>query len=118
MISSHGRIRPSRRTSCSTWAPYWRTGREAAKEALRALGALMPLTPWRTAVVLSGAFPAVTADMLEHGLRAEPRMDRAAPEAHRGAYVDHAAIAAAAVTVRWSIDRRLGALRRAGPSVP
>lgn len=48
---------------------------EAAKEALRALDALMPLTPWRTAAVLSGAFPVVTADMLEHGLHAEPRMD-------------------------------------------
>ncbi|WP_392668455.1 hypothetical protein [Streptomyces sp. LN785] len=49
---------------------------EAAKEALRALDALMPLTPWRTATVLSRVFPAVTAGMLEHGLRAEPRMDR------------------------------------------
>ncbi|MFF5703976.1 hypothetical protein ACFY7H_15925 [Streptomyces sp. NPDC012794] len=48
---------------------------EAAKEALRALDALMPLTAWRTAAVLSGAFPEVTADKLEHGLRAEPRRD-------------------------------------------
>ncbi|MET9533294.1 beta family protein [Streptomyces sp. NPDC006649] len=48
---------------------------DAAKEALRALDSLMPLTPWRTAAVLSGAFPAVTAGMLEHGLCAEPRMD-------------------------------------------
>ncbi|MFC9244723.1 hypothetical protein ACFT7S_12025 [Streptomyces sp. NPDC057136] len=34
---------------------------EAAKEALRALDALMPLAPWRTAM-LSSAFPVVTAD--------------------------------------------------------
>ncbi|MFJ9647472.1 beta family protein [Streptomyces sp. NPDC101206] len=48
---------------------------EAVKEALRALDALMPLIPWRTAAVLSGAFPDVTADKLEHGLHSEPRMD-------------------------------------------
>ncbi|WP_030293887.1 beta family protein [Streptomyces katrae] len=48
---------------------------EATKEALRALDFLMPLIPWRTAAVLSGAFPQVTAEKLEHGLHAEPRMD-------------------------------------------
>ncbi|MEU2835894.1 beta family protein [Streptomyces sp. NPDC007076] len=47
----------------------------AAKEALRALDDLMPLTPWRTAAVLGGAFPAVTADMLEHGPHVGPRRD-------------------------------------------
>ncbi|MGW4505055.1 beta family protein [Streptomyces sp. NPDC004436] len=48
---------------------------EAAKEALRALDVLIPLIPWRTTAVLSGAFPDVTADKLQHGLYAEPRMD-------------------------------------------
>ncbi|WKD32082.1 beta family protein [Streptomyces xanthophaeus] len=48
---------------------------DAGKEALRALDALMPLTPWRTAAALSGGFPEVTADMLEQGLRPEPRAD-------------------------------------------
>lgn len=47
----------------------------AGKEALRALDALMPLTPWRTAAFLGGGFPSVTAQMLEEGLRAEPRTD-------------------------------------------
>ncbi len=48
---------------------------DAVKEALRALDALIPLTQWRTAAVLSGGFPEVTAEMLEHGLCHEPRMD-------------------------------------------
>ncbi|MFE9562869.1 beta family protein [Streptomyces sp. NPDC006487] len=48
---------------------------DAGKEVLRALDALMPLTPWRTAAVLSGGFPEVTAEMLEQGPRAEPRTD-------------------------------------------
>ncbi|MEV7402670.1 beta family protein [Streptomyces sp. NPDC091267] len=48
---------------------------DAGKEALRALDALMPLTPWRTAALLGGGFPPVTAQMLEQGLRAEPRTD-------------------------------------------
>lgn len=52
--------------------------RDAGKEALRALDALMPLTAWRNAVLLGGAFPRVTADMVEQGRceagRAEWRM--------------------------------------------
>ncbi|MBH5337425.1 beta family protein [Streptomyces pactum] len=48
---------------------------EADKEALRALDALVPLTAWRTAAVLGGGFPRVTADLLERGLREEPRTD-------------------------------------------
>ncbi|MER5183245.1 beta family protein [Streptomyces sp. NPDC002896] len=48
---------------------------DAGKEALRALDALVPLTPWRTVSVLAGGFPRVTGDMLEHGLREEPRTD-------------------------------------------
>ncbi|MEU2346092.1 beta family protein [Streptomyces sp. NPDC013082] len=48
---------------------------DAGKEALRALDALVPLTPWRTAAVLGGGFPRVTGDMLEQGLREEPRTD-------------------------------------------
>ncbi|MBO0655489.1 beta family protein [Streptomyces triculaminicus] len=48
---------------------------DAVKEALRALDALIPLTQWRTAAVLSGGFPEVTAEMLEQGLRSEPRTD-------------------------------------------
>ncbi|MEV7556105.1 beta family protein [Streptomyces sp. NPDC089795] len=49
---------------------------DAGKEALRALDSLIPLAPWRTAAVLSGGFPNVTADMLEHGLCEVPRTDR------------------------------------------
>ncbi|MFH8409848.1 beta family protein [Streptomyces sp. NPDC018019] len=48
---------------------------EAAKESLRALEALMPLIPWRTAAVLGGGFPAVTARLVEHGTAVEPRWD-------------------------------------------
>ncbi|MFF0451089.1 beta family protein [Streptomyces sp. NPDC004609] len=48
---------------------------DGGKEALRALDSLMPLAPWRSAAVLSGGFPAVTAVMLEQGLRSEPRTD-------------------------------------------
>ncbi|MFC7794879.1 beta family protein [Streptomyces cinereoruber] len=48
---------------------------DAGKEALRALDALFPLTPWRSVSVLSGGFPHVTADMLDQGLRDEPRWD-------------------------------------------
>ncbi|MGY1439706.1 beta family protein [Streptomyces reniochalinae] len=47
----------------------------AGKEALRALDALFALAPWRTAAVLGGGFPRVTGDMLEQGLREEPRTD-------------------------------------------
>ncbi|MGW5582993.1 beta family protein [Streptomyces sp. NPDC003857] len=51
---------------------------DAGKEALRALDALMPMTDWRSAALLGGAFPRVTADMLEEGWcersRAEWRM--------------------------------------------
>ncbi|MFE1771392.1 beta family protein [Streptomyces sp. NPDC059008] len=46
---------------------------DAGKEALRALDALMPLTVWRSAVLLGGAFPRVTADMLAAGSCQEPR---------------------------------------------
>jgi hypothetical protein len=45
---------------------------DAAKESLRALEALMPLTSWRTAAVLGGAFP---AGLPEHGTDVEPRWD-------------------------------------------
>ncbi|MFJ5711415.1 beta family protein [Streptomyces sp. NPDC093105] len=48
---------------------------DAGKEALRALDALFPLAPWRDVCVLSGGFPRVTAEMLEQGLRKEPRGD-------------------------------------------
>lgn len=48
---------------------------DAAKEALRALDSLVPLAPWRTAAVLSGGFPNVSADMLDHGLCEVPRAD-------------------------------------------
>lgn len=48
---------------------------DAGKETMRALDALIPLTPWRTSAVLAGGFPEVTAQMLEQGLRAEPRTD-------------------------------------------
>ncbi|MFI5792134.1 beta family protein [Streptomyces sp. NPDC051677] len=48
---------------------------DAGKETLRALDALIPLAPWRTAAVLAGGFPRVTGDMLEQGLREEPRTD-------------------------------------------
>ncbi|MFF4716917.1 hypothetical protein ACFY2V_36825 [Streptomyces eurythermus] len=51
---------------------------DAGKEALRALDALMPLAVWRSAALLGGGFPRVTADMLEEGwcesARAEWRM--------------------------------------------
>ncbi|MEU2335945.1 beta family protein [Streptomyces sp. NPDC013172] len=51
---------------------------DAGKEALRALDALMPLVVWRSAALLGGGFPRVTADMLEEGWcegsRAEWRM--------------------------------------------
>ncbi|MEU3661480.1 beta family protein [Streptomyces sp. NPDC032940] len=51
---------------------------DAGKEALRALDALMPLAVWRSAALLGGGFPRVTADMLEEGSceasRAEWRM--------------------------------------------
>ncbi|MGW4159217.1 beta family protein [Streptomyces sp. NPDC004788] len=48
---------------------------DAAKESLRALDALVPLTPWRTAAVLGGGFPEVTARLVEHGTAVEPRWD-------------------------------------------
>jgi hypothetical protein len=47
----------------------------ACKEALRALDALIPLAPWRTAATLGGGFPDVTAEMLEQGMREEPCTD-------------------------------------------
>ncbi|MEV5970135.1 hypothetical protein [Streptomyces sp. NPDC051921] len=48
---------------------------DAGKEALRALDALFPLASWREVCVLSAGFPHVTVDMLEQGLREEPRWD-------------------------------------------
>ncbi|MFD8973667.1 beta family protein [Streptomyces sp. NPDC059593] len=48
---------------------------DAAKESLRALDVLVPLMAWRTAAVLSGGFPDVTARLLEHGTAVEPRWD-------------------------------------------
>ncbi|MEU1228370.1 beta family protein [Streptomyces sp. NPDC005828] len=48
---------------------------DAGKEALRALDALIPLAFWRSASVLSGGFPRVRAEMLDQGLREEPRWD-------------------------------------------
>ncbi|MCF3131991.1 beta family protein [Streptomyces olivochromogenes] len=48
---------------------------DAGKEALRALDALMPLVVWRSAALLGGGFPRVTADMLEEGSREEPRAE-------------------------------------------
>ncbi|MDV5148978.1 hypothetical protein R1T08_33730 [Streptomyces sp. SBC-4] len=48
---------------------------DAGKEALRALDALVPLTPWRSVSVLSGGFPRVTAEMLDQGTHEEPRWD-------------------------------------------
>ncbi|MFD7627415.1 beta family protein [Streptomyces sp. NPDC059851] len=48
---------------------------EAGKEAVRALDALIPLAAWRTVALLSGGFPEVTADMVEHDLREVPRTD-------------------------------------------
>ena len=48
---------------------------DAGKEVLRALDALVPLTPWRSVSVLSGGFPKVTAEMLVQGIHEEPRWD-------------------------------------------
>ncbi|MFE9741415.1 hypothetical protein [Streptomyces sp. NPDC006477] len=48
---------------------------DTAKETLRALEALMSLTPWRTAAVLGGAFPDMSARLLEHGTAVESRWD-------------------------------------------
>ncbi|MEU2084982.1 beta family protein [Streptomyces albus] len=48
---------------------------DAGKEALRALDALMPLADWRSAALLGGGVPTVTADMLEEGPWEEPRGD-------------------------------------------
>ncbi|MFD9053128.1 beta family protein [Streptomyces zaomyceticus] len=48
---------------------------DAGKEALRALDALVPLAPWRSASVLSGGFPSVRGEMLDQGLFEAPRWD-------------------------------------------
>ncbi|MGW7298479.1 beta family protein [Streptomyces sp. NPDC054829] len=48
---------------------------DAGKEALRALDALMPLAVWRSAALLGGGFPRVTADMLEQGPCEIPRAE-------------------------------------------
>ncbi|WP_328718864.1 beta family protein [Streptomyces sp. NBC_00247] len=47
----------------------------AHKEALRALDALVPLADWRSVVTIGGGFPQVTAEMLDRGVREEPRRD-------------------------------------------
>ncbi|MEU1311220.1 hypothetical protein ABZ419_20345 [Streptomyces cinnamoneus] len=48
---------------------------DASKEALRALDALVPLAPWRTAAVIGGGMPPLTAELVDQGLRDEPRTD-------------------------------------------
>ncbi|MER5377864.1 hypothetical protein [Streptomyces sp. NPDC002553] len=48
---------------------------EAAKEALRALDALVPLTSWRTVTVVAGGFPEPPADFREGVLYEAPRTD-------------------------------------------
>ncbi|MFB9346855.1 beta family protein [Streptomyces heliomycini] len=48
---------------------------DAGKEALRALDALMPLAVWRSATLLGGGFPRVSADMLEEGPHEESRAE-------------------------------------------
>ncbi|MBB1242908.1 beta family protein [Streptomyces durbertensis] len=48
---------------------------DAGKEALRALDALVPLAVWRSAALLGGGFPRVTADMLERGPAEGSRAD-------------------------------------------
>ncbi|MGW0854633.1 beta family protein [Streptomyces sp. NPDC002690] len=47
----------------------------AHKEALHALDALVPLADWRSVVTIGGGFPQVTAEMLDRGVREEPRRD-------------------------------------------
>ncbi|MFI8993820.1 hypothetical protein [Streptomyces sp. NPDC053542] len=48
---------------------------DAAKEALRAVDALMPLTSWRTVAVVAGGFPDPPADFREGVPHEEPRPD-------------------------------------------
>ncbi|WP_151483744.1 beta family protein [Streptomyces albicerus] len=48
---------------------------DAAKEALRALDALVPLTPWRTITVLAGGFPEPPTDLWQGTVHEEPRSD-------------------------------------------
>ncbi|MDI9886400.1 beta family protein [Streptomyces sp. HNM0645] len=48
---------------------------DAGKEALRALDALMPLAVWRSATLLGGGFPRVSADMLVEGACEESRAE-------------------------------------------
>ncbi|MFG2583684.1 beta family protein [Streptomyces malaysiensis] len=49
--------------------------RDAAKEALRALDALVPLAPWRTLAVASGGFPEPPDGFLESAWYEAPRPD-------------------------------------------
>ncbi|WP_311766798.1 beta family protein [Streptomyces rhizosphaericus] len=49
--------------------------RDAAKEALSALDALVPLAPWRTVAVASGGFPEPPDGCLESGWYEAPRPD-------------------------------------------
>ncbi|MEW1672202.1 beta family protein [Streptomyces noursei] len=48
---------------------------DAGKEALRALDALMPLAAWRSAALLGGGLPRVTADLLTEGACQAPRAE-------------------------------------------
>ncbi|MGW3977171.1 beta family protein [Streptomyces mirabilis] len=48
---------------------------DAAKEATRALDALVTLTPWRTISILAGGFPEPPADLWQGTVHEEPRSD-------------------------------------------
>ncbi|MDI5961200.1 beta family protein [Streptantibioticus silvisoli] len=48
---------------------------DAGKEALRALDALVPLAPWRTVATIAGGVRPATLDMVDPGLREEPRTE-------------------------------------------
>ncbi|QFZ76677.1 hypothetical protein GFH48_28500 [Streptomyces fagopyri] len=48
---------------------------DAAKEALRALDALVVLTSWRTISILAGGFPPPDTDLWQGRVREEPRSD-------------------------------------------
>ncbi|GHH80417.1 hypothetical protein GCM10018793_35580 [Streptomyces sulfonofaciens] len=50
-------------------------GRDAAKEALRALDTLVPLAPWRTVAVMSGGFPEPPDGFREGTSYEAPRAD-------------------------------------------
>ncbi|MES4904898.1 MULTISPECIES: hypothetical protein [unclassified Streptomyces] len=48
---------------------------DAAKEALRALDSLIPLTRWRVLVILAGGFPEPPDDLWQGSVHEEPRSD-------------------------------------------